>query len=209
MQHDADRDPGIVGEIAHQVEDLHLVAQVEVVGGLVEQEHAGVLGEATREPHPLQLPARQLVDRAVRQVRHPRQLHRAPHRGRPVRVVAAEPSAVRVPAEPDDVVHRQPRRNRTALGEQRDAARELAAGERERVDGALPLEQDIPAVGAVQARERTQEGRLTAAVRPDQRRNPSRPDARRGPVDDLDAWYPRSRSTPRSVVADRPFGSTA
>ena len=65
VQHDADGDAVVVGEVAHQVEDLDLVAQVEVGRGLVEQQHAGVLREAGRQPDPLQLAAGQLVDAAL------------------------------------------------------------------------------------------------------------------------------------------------
>ena len=65
VQHDADRDAVLVGEVADQVEDLHLVAQVEEGGRLVEQQHAGLLGQAGGQPDPLQLAAGQLVDRPV------------------------------------------------------------------------------------------------------------------------------------------------
>ena len=62
VQHDADGDAVLVGEVADQVEDLHLVAQVEEGGGLVEQQDAGVLRQAGGQPDPLQLAAGQLVD---------------------------------------------------------------------------------------------------------------------------------------------------
>src|SRR5690606_13046571 len=78
VQHDADRDAVHGREVAHQVEQLHLVAQVEVGGRLVEQEHARVLGEAGGEPDALQLSPGQLVDAAVRHGCHARDLHGVP-----------------------------------------------------------------------------------------------------------------------------------
>ena len=65
VQHHPDRDVVVGGEVADQVEDLHLVAQVQVVGRLVEQEHVGALGQAGRQPDPLQLTAGELVDGPV------------------------------------------------------------------------------------------------------------------------------------------------
>ena len=70
VQHYTDRDAVPVGQVAHQVEDLDLVAQVEVGGGLVEQQHCGILRQAAREPHALQLAAGQGVDTALGEVRH-------------------------------------------------------------------------------------------------------------------------------------------
>ena len=65
VQHDADGDAVLVGEVADQVEDLDLVAQVEVGGRLVEQQDAGLLREAGGQPDALQLAAGQLVDAAL------------------------------------------------------------------------------------------------------------------------------------------------
>ncbi len=43
-----DRELGHVREIAEQVQGLDLVAKVEVIRGLVQQQHDGVLGQAAR-----------------------------------------------------------------------------------------------------------------------------------------------------------------
>ena len=67
--------------------DLHLVAQVEVRGGLVEQQDAGVLREAGGEPDPLQLAAGQLVDAAVGHRCDAGDVHRAGDGARAVGVV--------------------------------------------------------------------------------------------------------------------------
>jgi hypothetical protein len=56
--------PGQV-EVAEQIEHLHLVRNVEERGRLVEQEHVGLLRQRHRDPDPLPLPTRQLVDAAL------------------------------------------------------------------------------------------------------------------------------------------------
>src|SRR5690606_27893413 len=60
VQHDADGGAA-VGEIADQIERLDLVAQVEVVGGLVEKQDASALSERGGQPHALQLTTGELV----------------------------------------------------------------------------------------------------------------------------------------------------
>ena len=103
VEDDAERGAVLVGQLADQVERLDLVAEVEVVGRLVEQEDAGVLGEAGGQPDPLELAAGQLVDGAVGHGRDPGEGH-GPVDGRPVGVVERrEPAAVRVAAEGHDV----------------------------------------------------------------------------------------------------------
>ena len=67
MQHD---DVGHV-EVAHELEDLVLVADVEVVGGLVEQEVAGLLREGAGDQHALLLAAGQRRRRRVCESRAP------------------------------------------------------------------------------------------------------------------------------------------
>src|SRR5699024_7029866 len=61
VEDDADGDAMVIGEFAHEVEDLRLVAQVEVIRRFVEQHHTGVLGQAGRQPDTLQLPAGWLI----------------------------------------------------------------------------------------------------------------------------------------------------
>src|SRR5699024_4322906 len=62
VEDDADGDAMVIGEFAHEVEDLRLVAQVEVIRRFVEQQHTGVLGQAGRQPDTLQLAAGELID---------------------------------------------------------------------------------------------------------------------------------------------------
>jgi hypothetical protein len=56
VQHDADRHIVVDGEVADEVQDLDLVAQVEEGRRLVEQQHPGVLREARRPVRSSTLP---------------------------------------------------------------------------------------------------------------------------------------------------------
>ena len=68
VQHHHDRGAAAGVELGEQVEHLDLVGDVEVGRRLVEQQQVGALREGHRDPHPLALAARQLVDRAVGEV---------------------------------------------------------------------------------------------------------------------------------------------
>lgn len=46
-----------IGEIANKVECFNLITQIEVVGGLIEQQDTGVLCQGCREPDTLQFAA--------------------------------------------------------------------------------------------------------------------------------------------------------
>lgn len=65
------RGEGADAEVAHQAEDLQLVADVEMVGGLVEQEQAALLGQGPGDENPLLLPAGQRGETAVGQMAAP------------------------------------------------------------------------------------------------------------------------------------------
>ena len=108
VEDNPDRRVVVVGEFAHEVEDLGLVAQVEVVGRFVEEEDPGVLGQAGGQPHALKFPAGELVDGTLGHVRGAGEGKRLVDR----RVVGlgerGEALAVRVPAVGDDVVDAHP-----------------------------------------------------------------------------------------------------
>ncbi len=178
VQHEPDGDVARVGEVAHEVEQLHLVAQVEERRRLVEQQHAGVLGEAAREPDALELAAGQLVDRAVGDVRDAGEPHHPVHRGRALGVAAAEARAVGVPTEPHDVAHGEPAGHRPVLRQQGDLAGERPGTQGVRVAAVAQAQQ--ARVEAVQPGEPAQQGRLPAAVGAYERGHPPRlqPDVR-------------------------------
>lgn len=120
-----------------------------------------LLGQALGHVDALALPARELVQVPVRQVRHAHPLHRGGHGGAVRRAQAAEPAGGGVPAHRDDVAHRE-----------RHPLRELEGLHHERgeppVPGrALPAHFE-PARGRVQhAGEGLQEGGLAGPVGPD------------------------------------------
>ena len=128
VQHDPDRDAVHVGQVAHDVEHLDLVAEVEIGRRLVEQEDGRVLGEAAREPHALCLAARERVDRPLRQVGNPGHGHHALDDRRPLGVARTPAAAVRVAAVLDDLADRHPARGHARLREQRQARGEGRAG---------------------------------------------------------------------------------
>lgn len=188
VQHDTDRRSLFVGEISDEIECFDLKAQVEVVGRFVEQQHVGLLRQARGQPDPLQLTAGELVNAPVGNRGHPGQPQR-PLDGTPVGVgQRGEPLTVRVPAEGDDVPDDQPRRVGPGLRQQGDLRRELARGQgghvlRHPTRGQL----DPAGTDPVQPGQRAQQGRLAAAVRPDQRRHHTRFEADRHAVHDLGA----------------------
>ena len=129
VQHDADGD-SVSREVAHQVQGLDLVSQVQVVGGFVQEDDAGVLGQAGSQPHTLDLTAGEFADGTV-----------PPCRRTPVatiaRLIAAWSSAdepgeaapVGMPAERHDLAHGESLRRGAGLGEESYFAGELPGAE--------------------------------------------------------------------------------
>ena len=65
---DCDDGAAVLAQQAGQLEHLELVGDVEVRRRLVEQQQRRLLGKCHREPDPLALPARELVDAALGKV---------------------------------------------------------------------------------------------------------------------------------------------
>ena len=173
VQHDPDGDPVPLGELPHQVERLDLVAQVEVVGGLVQQHDRRVLGEAGGEPDPLHLAAGELPGGTVGEVADAGQAHGVVDRGAVGVVEAGEAAPVRVAAEGDHVADGEPLRGGAGLGEQRQRPCELLRAEQ--IDAALPRragEADAALLPRVEAGQRTQHRGFPAPVGAQQRRDP-------------------------------------
>jgi len=84
VEHRDDREALALVEIHQQLHDLHLVAQIEVHGGLVEDEQLSLLGEGHRDEHQLPLAQGQLARIPAAQVADSRALHGGVH-GRDIR----------------------------------------------------------------------------------------------------------------------------
>ena len=62
VQHDRHGGAALPVEVRDEVQDLHLVGEVQVGGGLIQQQHFGFLGQGHRDPDALALPAGEFVD---------------------------------------------------------------------------------------------------------------------------------------------------
>jgi hypothetical protein len=175
VQYHADRCAMHVREVTDQVEEFHLVAEIEVRRRLVEQEYSGLLREAARQPDPLQLPTGQFIRRPLSKARQPRHLQRVRDDGLPVRVLPAEAAAVRVPSERHQVADPKATRDRPALCEQRDLPGKRLRRQRETVDdvhqvcGTMQLHD--PGACGLQPRDGPQQRRLTGPIRTNKRRH--------------------------------------
>jgi hypothetical protein len=170
-------------EIPYQVERLELVAQVQVVGRLVEEYDAGVLRQAGGEPDTLHLPAGELSDLATGHVAYSRDPHGVVDGVPVIGGRSGEATPVRMASERDDLRDRQPLGSGPRLGEQRDFTGELTGAEQSRVTlglfigGGLSIAGGLSVAGAechpaavhpMQSGEGAQQRGLPAAVRPHQ-----------------------------------------
>ncbi|CAD5916190.1 protein of unknown function [Streptomyces sp. KY70] len=188
VQDDADGHAVGVGEIAYEIEDLHLVAQVEIGRRFVEQQHVGVLRQAAGEPDALQLTAGEALDAAIGEVGEVGDGERVVDPPGAVGVAPAQTPPVGVAAESHHVPHAQPRRGVAALGEQGDAAGEVVTGQGEGVDRLVVAgggHRHRAGAGLVEPGDGAQQGGLPAAVRPDQGGDPTARQPKVGPVDDV------------------------
>lgn len=185
VEDDADGDAVVIGEFAHEVEDLRLVAQVEVIRRFVEQQHTGVLGQAGRQPDTLQLAAGELIDGPIGHPIGAGQLERTGD-GRPIGIgESGEASAVRVAAVGDDLADADAGRMRTGLGQERDDAGEFLGAEsargRLRTIGA---DDHVTGGDRMETGQGPQDRRLARAVGTQQRRHRPRGDGHAHVVDD-------------------------
>ena len=180
VQDPADGQPVLDVQAAHERHDLELVAHVEVGRRLVEQQHAGALGERDGQPGALALAAGQRVDEAVGVARGVGDLQRPGDRLAVGGAQAAEAAEVRLAAELDERGDRDAGHRLRALGQQREALGDRAGRERGDV---LAVEHDRAGGRAQDAAERAQQRALARAVGSDQRGDPA---GRELDVDGLD-----------------------
>ena len=146
---------------SHEVEHVDLVGDVEERRRLVEQQEVGLLRKRHCDPHPLALPARQLVDRAVGEFHRRGGFQRRTDRA----LVGFRPLLEELLMGRATTGHEID--DQDALGcdrrlrEQPEPAGDLLGGQA--VD-LLAVEDHVPGARAQQAGEGAQEGRLAAGV---------------------------------------------
>src|SRR6185503_720396 len=142
-----DREPAHASERRDAVERRALVRRVKVRGGLVEQQHAGLLGQRHREHGALALAARDAVDATIGQLRGTDVFQSTRDRARVVRAESPERPEARCPAERDDLADRERKERLEDLRHDRDMS----------CDGAAVQRRDVDAVDRHAARRRSQQ----------------------------------------------------
>src|SRR5262245_59942812 len=159
-----DGHPGEAGAIRGEepVEDLDLVGDVEVGGGLVEEEELGLLRERLGEEDPLALPRGEGRDVPLGEGERARRLERALDGPRVLRLLPIEPPAVGKPADRDELPDAEGEGALRLRREEGHPPGEPARGHRREV---VPLEEDPPPPKAQHPRQGAQERRLPRPVR--------------------------------------------
>ncbi len=134
---DAD-DRDLSREIPDDVEDLDLVADVEVRGCFVEEQDLRFLCERPGNEDALAFAAADAVHRGPGEVGDVCEVHGMVADLHVPRRLGGEPSDVGVPAHHDDVAHRIVETDRDVLRDYRDPAREFAVPERVQVPVVKP-----------------------------------------------------------------------
>src|SRR5690606_19233203 len=113
------------GERGDELKDLHLVADVERGGGLVEHERVGLLRERARDAHELALAARERGEGAVGEAEHVAAGHGLLDRHAVGLSLAAPVAEVGVAAHGDEFAHGDGERELLVLRHDADAAGQL------------------------------------------------------------------------------------
>ena len=149
-----------------KLEDLDLVADVEVIGRLVQDQVIGALGDGLGDQHPLLFAAGQRVEAAVRQVLTAADLGHGLFRDGAVGlVVAVEGPLVRGPADHDDLGDGEVEFEGEFLGHHRDPAGGVPGPHRQQVRA---VEEHPPGRRAVDPVDGLEDRGLPASVRPEQ-----------------------------------------
>ena len=154
-------------ELPAQLEDLHLMRQVEVGRRLVEQQDPRLLGQGHRDPDPLTLASGQLRDPPARQLRHVRALHRRAHLPVVLLGPLVEHALVRIASPADELVHGDRLGGYGRLRQESDLTREDLGAHR---GDLASVEKDRPRTWRQHLAQGAQEGRLPARVRADDHR---------------------------------------
>jgi len=150
VEHEHDGALVALVEVDEQVEDVDLVGEVEVGGGLVEQHEVGALGECHGDPDALALPAGEFVDGSFGERDGRGGAHCVGDDGFVGRGPLSEPLLVGVAATGDKVRYGDPFGCDRRLGQDPEAAGDFLGGQS--VD-ALPVEQHRAGAGFEQSGE--------------------------------------------------------
>ena len=165
VEHRDDRRAVAGVQVGEEVHDLDLVAQVEVDGGLVEDEDRRLLGHGHREQHQLPLAERELAGVAAEQVPDTDAIDRAGDRRSIGRAEAADRMLVRQAAEGHDLLDGRRERQGRQLWHDREAPGDRPPVERGK---RCTRELDRPGGWVDEAGDRAKERRLAGAVRADE-----------------------------------------
>ena len=172
----------IPGETPDDVEDLDLVADIEVRGRFVEEQDLRFLRERPGDEHPLPLAAADLVDGRSREMCDVCKVHGAVADLPVPGGLGGESPDVGVPPHHDDVAHGVIEPDRDILRHDGDLLRQLP--ETEHIQVAV-VEVDLPFVPGNDPAHRFQERRLSRPVRSDDPEDLALAGRERDRLDDL------------------------
>jgi hypothetical protein len=164
VEYGENRHPGLAVQPDDQVEQGQLVPQVEVVCRLVQQEQAGILGQAHRKIRPLPFASAQFGDRSVDQVQDIGMCHRKSDNFQIPFRFTSDPRDVRRPSHQDNLLDCEGQVHGEVLRQACHGPCKLTPGDQ--LQGAA-LESNLARLREQRAGCNSQEGRLTASIRPD------------------------------------------
>ena len=178
-RHDGGAQLGV--QVPAQLEEVHLVGQVQVGGRLVEQEDVGALGQGHRHPHPLTLPAGECGHVPVGQANDVGALHGLGDG----RVVVGRPLTqerlIRVAPARHQLVDGDPGRGDGGLGQHAHSPGQLLGGQG---GGVAAVEDHLPGARGEDPTHGAQQRGLPAGIRAHDHRHRARGDGRAQVLDD-------------------------
>jgi len=168
MRNMEDRESFLEIQPPDQLVDLHLMIDVQVGSGLIEQDDLGFLGQGPGDQDPLPLPLAQLPKSPLSQTGHIREGHGLMGHIQVLLLFPAEAGQVRRPSHEDDLPHSERKRNLHGLRHHGDLPGHLRPGNLVQV----PLfQQDSSPLGPEQPIHQFQEGGLARTVGPNEAQN--------------------------------------
>ena len=129
MQYHSDCDVVIISETSYETQQLDLMAEIQVVCRLIEQQRRGLLSKTARKPHALDLASGKLIDVLIGEVIESCHEQCLPDVFRAFGVAAKEPIAVWMASIVDGFANRDSGRGRAMLGQECEALGECSCAE--------------------------------------------------------------------------------